>query len=64
MIVDRYTLRDEKNRTMCVFEKDAKYYGHILKDAIGKKPAMIVFETPRFDSLEAFKLEYPPELSN
>ncbi|NHN31297.1 hypothetical protein G9U52_15775 [Paenibacillus sp. S3N08] len=62
-MIDRYPLLNEANRTMCVFEKDGKFYGHILKDATEKVPAKIVFETVKFDSLEAFKLEYPPALS-
>ncbi|NHN33126.1 hypothetical protein G9U52_25240 [Paenibacillus sp. S3N08] len=58
-MIERYALL-EKNRTMVTFEKNGKYYGHILKDATDKKPAMIVFETPKFNSLDELKVEYPP----
>ncbi|NHN35455.1 hypothetical protein G9U52_37810 [Paenibacillus sp. S3N08] len=60
-MIERYALL-EKNRTMVAFEKDGKYYGHILKDATDKKPAMIVFETAKFNSLDALKVEFPPLL--
>jgi hypothetical protein len=59
MIIERYALRDEKDRTMCVFEKDGKYFGHILKDATDKQPAKILFATQKYDSIEELKAEYP-----
>jgi hypothetical protein len=29
---EKYALWDEPNNTMFVFEKNGKYYGHIVKD--------------------------------
>jgi hypothetical protein len=59
MIIERYPLLNEANRTIDVFEKNGKFYGHILKDATTKSPAMIVFETEKYDSMDALKVEYP-----
>ncbi|MCR8633666.1 MULTISPECIES: hypothetical protein [Paenibacillus] len=62
-MIERYPLLNEAGRTMCVFEKNGKYYGHILKDRTEKAPAKFMFETPRFDSLDALKAEYPAKES-
>jgi hypothetical protein len=60
-MIERYQLLNEASRTMCIFEKNGKYYGHILKDRTDKAPAKLVFETPKFETLEALKAEYPPK---
>ncbi|NOU95173.1 hypothetical protein GC093_18370 [Paenibacillus sp. LMG 31456] len=58
-MIERYQLLNEPGRTICIFEKSGKYFGHILKDRTDKAPAKLVFETPRYDSLDALKAEYP-----
>ncbi|MCR8633518.1 hypothetical protein [Paenibacillus radicis (ex Xue et al. 2023)] len=58
-MIERYQLLNEPGRTICIFEKNGKYFGHILKDRTDKAPAKLVFETPKYDSLDALKLEYP-----
>ncbi|MFC5449047.1 endonuclease/exonuclease/phosphatase family protein [Paenibacillus aestuarii] len=58
-MIERYPLKDA-GRTMCVFEKNGKYYGHILKDRTDKEPAKILFETQKFSSLEELKAEFTP----
>jgi hypothetical protein len=57
---EKYALRDEPSKTMFVFEKNGKYYGHIVKERTDKSPAKIAFETPKYDSIEQLKAEYPP----
>jgi hypothetical protein len=56
---EKYALRDEPGKTMFVFEKNGKYYGHIVKDRTDKSPAKIVFETHKYDSVDQLKAEYP-----
>lgn len=56
----KYALRDEPGKTIFVFEKNGKCYGHIVKDRLEKLPAKILFKTPKFDSIEQLKAEYPP----
>jgi hypothetical protein len=58
---EKYALRDEPGKTMFIFDKNGKYYGHIVKDRTEKSPARLVFETPKFDSVEQLKAEYPQE---
>ncbi|GAA4846436.1 hypothetical protein GCM10023310_25520 [Paenibacillus vulneris] len=58
-MVEKYPLANEPGRTMVVFVKDGKFYGHIVKDKTDKAPAKFVFETPRFLTLEELKAEYP-----
>lgn len=60
MMIERYALLNEPGRTMCVFEKAGRYYGHILKDRTGNTPVKLVFETETYSSVEALKAEYPP----
>jgi hypothetical protein len=57
---EKYALRDEPGKTMFVFEKSGKYYGHIVKERTDKSPAKIVFETTKYDNIEQLKSEYPP----
>ncbi len=54
-----YPLRDEPGKTMFVFEKHVRIYGHIIKNRTDKELAKFVFETEKFDSVEALKAEYP-----
>ncbi|MBB6670264.1 hypothetical protein [Cohnella nanjingensis] len=55
----RYPLRDEPGKTMFVFEKLGKIYGHVIKDRTDKSPAKFVFETTKYDTLELLKADYP-----
>jgi len=55
----KYPLKDEPGKTMFVFEKDGRIYGHIVKDKTDKAPAKFIFETERYDSIDALKSEYP-----
>lgn len=55
----QYPLREEPGKTMFVFEKQGKVYGHIVKNRTDKAPAKFLFETPKFDSIELLKAEYP-----
>jgi hypothetical protein len=57
---EKYALRDEPSKTMFVFEKNGKYYGHIVKERTDKSPAKIAFETQKYDSIELLKAEFPP----
>lgn len=57
--VEEYLLLDEPDKTMYIFENLGKFYGHIIKNRTDKAPAKFVFETPKFDSLEDLKKEYP-----
>ncbi|TDF98350.1 hypothetical protein E1757_11585 [Paenibacillus piri] len=58
-MIERYALLNEEERTMCVFEMNGIFYGHILKNKTDKTPAKLVFETSKYNSLEALKAEYP-----
>jgi len=55
----QYPLREEPGKTMFVFEKQGKVYGHIVKNRTDKAPAKFLFETPKFDSIEQLKAEFP-----
>jgi hypothetical protein len=57
---EKYALLDEPGKTMFEFEKNGKYFGHIVKDRTDKSPAKIAFETPKYDSIEQLKAEFPP----
>ncbi|MBB6732677.1 hypothetical protein [Cohnella zeiphila] len=59
-MVSKYPLKDKPGRTMFVFERSGKFCGNIIKDHTDKEPAKLVFETERFDSIEALKEAYPP----
>lgn len=63
-MIEKYPLADEKGnangRTMFVFEKAGRYYGHIVRDRTSKEPAKLMFETGRYDSIDALKAEFPP----
>lgn len=59
-MVEKYPLRDEPGKTMFVFSALAdKVYGHIVRDRTAKEPAKLIFETKRYDSVEALKADYP-----
>lgn len=58
---NKYPLKDESGKTMFVFEKHGKVYGHIVRNRTDKEPAKLLFETEKFDSVEALQTEYPPE---
>ncbi|SEC78248.1 hypothetical protein [Paenibacillus sp. GP183] len=59
-MLERYPLREELGKTMFVFEKFGKYYGHIIKSRTDKAPALLVFETAKYESIELLKADYPP----
>jgi hypothetical protein len=54
-----YRLLDEPDKTMFVFEKLGKVYGHIIKNKTTSKPAKFIFETGKYDSIELLKAEFP-----
>jgi hypothetical protein len=59
-MLEKYSLREQLGKTMFVFEKSGMYYGHIIKDRTEKSPALLVFETAKYESIEQLKAEYPP----
>jgi hypothetical protein len=56
---EKYPLRDEPGKTMFVFEKNGKVYGHIIKNRTDKAPAKFIFETEKHDSVEELKAQFP-----
>lgn len=62
-MIEKYLLRDKPGKTMFVFEKQGRYYGHIVQDRTDKVPAKLIFETPKFESIDKLKEEYP-EMEN
>lgn len=62
-MIEKYRLRDEPDKTMFVFAKLGKFYGHIVKDKTVKAPAKFVFETQKYESVAELKAEYPAEES-
>lgn len=61
-MLDKYPLLNETDKTMFVFEKNGKIYGHIVKNKTDKAPTKIVFETEKYESVEKLKQEYPPRI--
>lgn len=57
----KYSLHNEPGKTMFVFEKFGKVYGHIIKDRTEKAPAKFIFETSKYDTLEQLKADYPSD---
>jgi hypothetical protein len=60
--MNKYTLLDEPDKTMFVFEKLGKVYGHIIKNKTNKAPARFIFETGKYDSIDLLKTDYPEAL--
>ncbi len=58
-MIEKYALLNEPGKTMFVFEKNGKYYGHIVRDKTEAAPAKFLFETPKYDSIERLKEDYP-----
>jgi len=58
-MIEKYVLSNEPDKTMFVFEKNGKFYGHIIKNKTDKAPAKFLFETAKFESVEKLKEEYP-----
>lgn len=58
-MISKYPLEKEPDKTMFVFEKSGKVYGHIIKNKTDKAPAKFVFETEKYDSIELLKNDYP-----
>jgi hypothetical protein len=63
-MLDKYPIRDEPGKTMFVFEKNGKVYGHIVKDRTNKAPAKFIFETKKFNSIDELKTEFPELIVN
>lgn len=59
MLLEKYKLANEAGRTMFVFATGNKIYGHIIKKRTAIDPAKFMFETQKFDTVEALKAEYP-----
>ncbi len=60
-MIEKYTLLNEPDKTMFIFEKNGKFYGHIVKNKTDKSVAKIVFETAKYTSVELIKNEYPAQ---
>ncbi|TXK80056.1 hypothetical protein [Paenibacillus sp. N3.4] len=60
-MIEKYPLQKEPDKTMFVFEKNGKFYGHIVKNKTEKSVAKLVFETVKYESVELLKSEYPPQ---
>ncbi|KIL35151.1 hypothetical protein SD71_16115 [Cohnella kolymensis] len=58
---EKYTLRDEPDKTMFVFQRLGKVYGHIIKNRTDKAPAKFIFETEKYNSIDELKAQYPEE---
>ncbi|NOU70921.1 hypothetical protein GC098_05665 [Paenibacillus sp. LMG 31458] len=58
-MIKKYPLLKEPDKTMFIFEKNGKFYGHIVKNKTEKSVAKITFETGKYDSVEQLKSEYP-----
>jgi hypothetical protein len=52
-MLNKYPLLNEPGKTMFVFEKLGKVYGHIIKNPTDKAPAKLIFGTPKYDSLSS-----------
>lgn len=59
MIIEKYKLKDEADKTMFVFKKNNKVFGHIVKDRTIKDPAKIMYETEKYSTIEELKKNYP-----
>ncbi|MFE5321837.1 hypothetical protein ACFQ88_24375 [Paenibacillus sp. NPDC056579] len=62
-MIEKYPLLNEPDKTMFVFAKNGKYYGHIIKNKTAKAAAKFIFETVKFDTIEALKAEYPEQVT-
>ncbi|OPH61772.1 hypothetical protein BC351_00590 [Paenibacillus ferrarius] len=58
-MIEKYTLQKEPDKTMFVFQKNGKFYGHVVKNKTDKSVAKIVFETSKYETVEQIKEEYP-----
>ncbi|TMV49378.1 hypothetical protein FE783_12750 [Paenibacillus mesophilus] len=60
-MIEKYPLANEPGKTMFVFRSPigSKIYGHIIKDRTDKAPAKLLFETSKYDSVDALKADYP-----
>jgi hypothetical protein len=58
-VIEKYPLLKEPDKTMFIFEKNRKFYGHIVKNKTEKSVAKIMFETGKYDKVEQLKSEYP-----
>jgi hypothetical protein len=59
---EKYPLRDEPGKTMFVFQKNGKVFGHIIQNRTDKAPAKFIFETEKYDSVDELKAQYPEEV--
>lgn len=62
-MIEKYPLLNEPDKMMFVFAKNGKYYGHIIKNKTAKAAAKLIFETAKFDTVEALKAEYPEQVA-
>lgn len=60
-MIAKYVLLKEPDKTMFVFQRNGKYYGHIVKNKTDKAPAKFVFETQNYDTVELLKFDYPEQ---
>lgn len=60
-MIEKYILLNEQDKSMFVFQKGGKYYGHIIKNKTNTSPAKFVFETKMYDTLELLKTDYPSD---
>lgn len=59
MVIEKYKLENERDKTMFVFDRNGKYFGHVVKDRTDKTPAKLIFETGTYVSVDALKQDYP-----
>lgn len=62
IIIEKYSLLNEPGKTMFVFEKNGKFYGHIVKNKTDQSVAKLLFETGKYESIEQIKIEYPAQV--
>lgn len=63
-MVEKYSLLNESGKSMFIFEKSGKYYGHIIKNKTDSAPAKFMFETAKYETVDQLKAEYPPVEGN
>lgn len=47
------------NKTMFIFQKNGKFYGHIVKNKTEKSVAKLLHETAKYETVELLKNDYP-----
>lgn len=59
-MIEKYILKQEPDKTMFIFEKNGKFYGHVVKNKTETTVAKLIFETAKYESVDQIKSEYPP----